>query len=359
MRDSISKKPDKAMGVARRFLSVGVRVILCVVLLGYLIRRLDLEEFGRVLTGAASQWPWWLAGLAFTFLGLFAGVWRWSEILAAQGIRLPFGQVFSIFFIGQFFNAFMLGACGGDVARAYYVAHRAGGRRTEAASTVLVDRAIGLWVTIAFGCAMIADRRDMFFSHPASRWPAALMWILLAGSAVAAWVLFRRNLIEQPWLAAWRESESRVVRLARRVYAAFFLYRQRPAVMVGAAALSLVNIAGLSLACWSFARSLDVDQPLSVFFALFPVITVIAAVPLTPGSLGVRESLFVTLFNAVQVGDETAMSLSLLVYAGSLVWSLFGGAIFLGFAAGEGRGFREELDAIQHETPSDAGAGTP
>ncbi|MBU1693305.1 MAG: flippase-like domain-containing protein [Verrucomicrobia bacterium] len=359
MRDSVSRKRDSAGAVARRFLSVGGRVVLCVVLLGLLVRRLDLQEFGRILAGAASQWPWWLAGLAFTFMGLFAGAWRWREILTAQGIRLSFGQVFCIFFIGQFFNAFMLGACGGDVARAYYVARRASGRRAEAASTVLVDRAIGLWVTIAFGCAMIARHRALFTEYAANRWPALLMWILLAGSAAAAWLLFRRNLAEHPWLAARLKPESRVGRLVRRVYAAFFLYRGRPLLMVGAAGLSLVNIVGLTLACWSFARSLGVDNPLSVFFALFPVITVIAAVPLTPGSLGVREGLFVTLFSSVQVGDETAMSLSLLVYAGSLVWSLFGGAIFMGYAASEGRGFREELEAIQHEGVPGVEGGPP
>ncbi|MBP7830899.1 MAG: flippase-like domain-containing protein [Kiritimatiellae bacterium] len=340
------------MGGARRILSVGVRVGLCVGLMGFLLRRLDLAEFGRVLAGAAAQWPWWLAGLGFTFLGLFAGAWRWAELLAAQGLRLPFGQVFSIFFIGQFFNAFMLGACGGDVARAYYVTRRAGGgRRAEAASTVLVDRAIGLWVTIAFGCVMIAVDHALFAHYPANRWPAIFMWALLAGSAAAAWLLFRRNLAEHPWLAARLNPASRVGGLVRRVYAAFYLYRRRPALLAGAAGLSLVNLFGLTLACWSFARSLGVDAPLAVFFALFPVITVVAAIPLTPGSLGVRESLFVTLFAAVQVGDETALSLSLLVYAGSLVWSLFGGAIFLGYAAGEGHGFREELEAIQHDAP--------
>ena len=346
------------MSRARRFLSLGVRLALCIGLMAFLLRRLDLEEFGRVLAGAAGEWPWWLAGLGFTFLGLFAGAWRWGEILAAQGLRLSFGQVFSIFFIGQFFNAFMLGACGGDVARAYYVARRAGGRRTEAASTVLVDRAIGLWVTIAFGCLMIAFRHALFVHQPAGRWPALLMWILLAGSAFAAWLLFRRNLAEHPWLSARMKPASRFGGLVRRIYSAFYLYRQRPGLMAGAGALSLVNVFGLTMACWSFARSLGVDVPLMVFFALFPVITVIAAIPLTPGSLGVRESLFVTLFAAVQIGDETAMSLSLLVYAGSLVWSLFGGAIFLGYAAGEGHGFREELEAIQHDA-APTGEGLP
>ena len=91
---------------------------------------------GSVLAQTVSRWPWWLAGIILTFLGLLAGVFRWKEILAAQGLRLPLSRVFSIFFIGQFFNAFMLGACGGDVARAYYASRDTPGRRTEAASTV-------------------------------------------------------------------------------------------------------------------------------------------------------------------------------------------------------------------------------
>ena len=45
----------------------------------------------------------------------------------------------------------------------------------------------------------------------------------------------------------------------------------------------------------------------------------------TPGSLGVRESLFVSLFRAVLVPAPQALLLSLMVYGGGLFWSLAGG----------------------------------
>lgn len=343
------------MRVGRRLLAVGGRVLLGATLLVFLFRRLDKEELAQVFAGAATEWPWWLAALGFTFLGLLAGTWRWGNLLEAQGLRLPFSQVFSIFFIGQFFNAFMLGACGGDVARAYYVARCVRGQRAEAASTVLMDRVLGLWLTIAFGCALMAWRRDLFVHHATGRAALLFMWILLAGSSGAIWLLFRKNLLEHPWLAGEIRSDARVVRWIRRVYQAFFLYRRQPAVLAGTAGLSLVNIVGLTLACWSLARGLDVRLSFSVFFALFPVITVIAAVPLTPGSLGVREGLFVTFFGWVGVGDETALSLSLLVYATSLVWSLFGGLLFMGFAVRSGQGLRAEFEAIQHEPAAGGG----
>ena len=335
-------------GFKKRALLI-LRLVLCVGLFALLLRQFEAPVLLEALGQTATHWPWWLAALGLMFLGLLAGVLRWRDILAAQGLVLPVSQVFSIFFIGQFFNGFMLGACGGDVARAYYVARRTTHRRAEAASTVLVDRAIGLWITILVGCLLIAFRPDLFRTRTATLALAVFMLALLAGSALAGIVLFRRNMIEHWPMLQRLEWNTRLGHLFRRLYEAFYLYRNRPGVLARAAFYSVLNLAFLTWSCIAFARSLHLTVPAVTFFAFFPVITVLAAVPLTPGSLGVREGFFVMLFRVAGVENELALALSLMFYAGGLVWSLFGGLIFLGFSAGSGRRMSEDLDAIQHE----------
>jgi uncharacterized membrane protein YbhN (UPF0104 family) len=68
-------------------------------------------------------------------------------------------------------------------------------------------------------------------------------------------------------------------------------------------------------------------------FLIVPMVVCISALPITPSGLGVRENLYVWLLSssALQVAPTQALSLSLLAYAGSLVWSLIGGLVYAGF----------------------------
>lgn len=103
-----------------------LRVVLCIGLLTFLFYQIDIRAILNASLNAMNHWPWLVSGIAMTFLGLAAGAMRWSEILAAQGIRFSPLKVVHIFLVGQFFNAFMLGACGGDIVRAYYAAKYTG-----------------------------------------------------------------------------------------------------------------------------------------------------------------------------------------------------------------------------------------
>ena len=331
---------------ATKRLSLAARVIIGAGLMVYLVNRLDIQTLWSVLGQTVSRWPWWLAGIILTFLGLLAGVFRWKEILGAQGFHLPLSRVFSIFFIGQFFNAFMLGACGGDVARAYCVSDTPG-RRAEATSTVFVDRAVGLFATIAFCCIMIAFRIPLFLDHQGARGPGFLMLLFLLGALIAMFALFRRNLFEHWPFFQRLETDTRLGPLIRRAYDAVYLYRRHVRVMLVSLGLSLLNLAFLTLACYSFGRSLQVEQSVLDCFTLFPIISVIAAIPITPGSLGVREGLFITMYQAINVDAHYSISMSLMVYLGSLVWSLFGGLVFVGYSAGSGHTLRAEMDALK------------
>jgi len=335
-----------------RFLTQLLRTAVGLAILLYLFRRIDLSGLGSALHASLAH-PFWLAGgIGMTFLGLTMGVIRWHRILRAQGLSLTGARVFSIFFVGQFFNAFMPGACGGDVARAYYVVrdtHR--GKRTEAASTVFVDRAVGLFVLILFCCGVIAVRLPFFLTHPKAKAVGMLMLAFLAFAVLGILALFRRNLFEHWSLFRRVESWPTVGPLIRRAYDAFYLYRRRLPTVAQAFAFSLLNLGFLTSACICFSSALEIELPHPILnhFTMFPIITTLAAIPLTPGALGLREGLFAGLYGYLGVPPEQAVSLSLLVYAGGLFCSLLGGIIFIRHTASEHHGLREELEALSRE----------
>ena len=310
-----------------------IRVVVCLALLSFLFFKLDMTSLVQAARHVSAHWVWLIVGLGMTFLGLMAGAVRWKVILDTQGIHLSTAATLRIYFIGQFFNAFLLGACGGDVARAYYVARGQTGRRAEAAATIIVDRAIGLFCTILFACVMILIRMHVFLDHTGPRDTGFMMIFFLLAAMLAVVALFSKNVFEHFRFFQAIENTTRIGPLIRRAYDVFFLCRKKHRMLATSAALSMASLVFLTLACWDFGQALELDVELLDYLALFPVITVLMSVPLTPGALGVRESLFVSLFRSVMVDKPHALVMSLLVYAGGLFWSLVGGALYLGIGS--------------------------
>ncbi len=329
------------------------RILLGGALLAYLFFRMrqDFSGLHGVLRDGLQHWPLWFVSLLFTFLGLLAGALRWHVILRAAQLPLPWAKVFSIFFIGQFFNSFMLGACGGDLARAFYVAREWPGKRAEAATTALIDRAVGLLVLVAFGSGVILYRFHLFFDTIGNRWMGFVMISFLGAAAVLMLALLRKNLFEHwPLFQRW-EKQTILGATFRRIYEALFLFHTRPHTLALVVLLSFLNMVLLTLACTFIGMSLNVELRLRDYFTLFPVITVLSSLPLTPGGLGVREGLFVELLNTLGVAAVKALPLSLLTYLGGLVWSLLGGLIFLGYSSSTGHSFKAEMTAMQATEP--------
>ena len=325
-----------------------LRATLCVALLAGLFHRVDgptLRDAGR---DALSHPGWLAAGALLTLCGILMAALRWAGILRAQGFVLSAGWVIRVFFIGQFFNAFMFGACGGDLVRIYYTIRESVQRRTEAATTVLIDRGIGLILQIVFGCALLLSYGPLFRATATGRAAAALMLAGLA-AAVVGLMLFRvRNLFEHFTVLQRMEERFALGRRVRRAYEAAFAYHRQPRALAGAAVFSLLNLLFQIAACAALGRSLAINVPLSVYLAFFPTISVLTAIPLTPGSFGVREGLFVVLFRSVGVDGHRALLLSLLVYTCGLLWSLLGGLLFLGHSAAGGRSLYAEMESIRH-----------
>ena len=78
------------------------------------------------------------------------------------------------------------------------------------------------------------------------------------------------------------------------------------------------------------ARGLSLVISPLVLLVIVPMIICVSALPITPSGLGVRENLYVLMLAVpeISVTATQALSLSLLAYAGSLVWSLIGGLVY-------------------------------
>lgn len=280
----------------------------------------------------ASMDSWWLfMSLALMGLTIFIGVLRWQIVLRVHGLQLPLARTTQISFVAHFFNSFLLGSIGGDVLKAYYVARETHHKKTEAVVTVVVDRLIGLFSMLVFGCLMIIPNYDLLFSNHRLR---GIILTVLVMTAVCGGFLIvgfwggvsKRLPRARQWLRRLPRGEA-----LERSLEAFrhfgrdktFFWRIIPITMLQ----NVVLVAHFYVLTLGFHQQV----PVLALAAIVPVVTSISALPITPSGLGVRENLYVWMLAVPSLGVPAAQALllSLVGYAGSLVWSLVGGVIYL------------------------------
>ena len=178
------------MSKLKKGLSVGFRVGFCLLLLLWIFHSIFLNEGKIAAQNSGLDWSrmarpqqWKLAwtlgpqdlwhtlrmihpaallvSVLLVGIAIFAGVVRWRIVLEASGLHLALGRATSISFVAQFFNSFLLGSTGGDLIKAYYAARETHHKKTEAVTTVFVDRSVGLWSMLLFASLMMAPNYAM------------------------------------------------------------------------------------------------------------------------------------------------------------------------------------------------------
>jgi uncharacterized protein (TIRG00374 family) len=272
---------------------------------------------------------------------IMLNVIRWRMILRVQGLDLPLSRATSISFVAQFFNSFLLGSSGGDLIKAYYAARETHHKKTEAVTTVFIDRLIGLWSMLLFAVLMSAMDITIVLKYK-RYWALSL---LILGMFIALTIVLT--------IAFWGGVSKRFPRARhylRRLPKAEKLERsldscrefgKKPRLLIDTVGLSLI----LNLFCvfqvLFLANSLGIHAT-QAMFVVVPVVFCISALPITPSGLGVRENLFVLLLVVLNVPQTSALSLSLLAFAGGLFWSMVGGVVYMGLKE------KEHLGEVAH-----------
>jgi uncharacterized protein (TIRG00374 family) len=313
--------------------------------------------------GAAKLWHdltspdplWLLAGMAFFAVICVVNVVRWQIILRVQHIELSYWRATELFFIGHFFNSFMLGSTGGDVVKAYYAAQETHHKKAEAVMTIIIDRLIGLIGLFAVAAVMMLANLRLLFGNeqlrPMSVTVMSIFGVLVVCLFAGFWPglrrflhacrehVFHRGHKRQAWrrlfsderLDHWSKRFAGVRENVKKMIGAYQAYAAHKPALIKTFLLALVTHVTLIFSAICFGKSLGIEVDLGFYFVMVPAINCIAAVPITINGLGVREGLFVASFAAGGVPNEKALLLSLLGFAASLFFSVVGGVIYLLF----------------------------
>jgi uncharacterized protein (TIRG00374 family) len=277
----------------------------------------------RTLTQAEPAWLW--AGVALFTASHFAGSTQWNWLLKAEGIRLPWLKCLSIYFIGLFFNNFLIGGVGGDVFRMLDV-RRSSGKGASAVSAVFLDRMAGMLAMTGIAVAAIpfalsggsfGTRLWIPFIALAGGWCFCLLFLFHKP--------FARILIRLIRFMIPRRIETS----AREVYGKINAFGRNRGLLLRILGMSCTVQLARIYTHYLVARSLGAALPPAVFFLVVPIVAVAATLPVSVGGIGLREQTGAVLFGAAGMAGSLAVSTEFLAYLVAVVSSLYGGMLFI------------------------------
>ena len=291
-----------------RFLPTLLRLGLTAVGLWLAAQSIELAQVGQLLAGVDGRW----AAVAFLLINasLFLRAYRWQLLLRGLGVQMGFGRLVALYFVGNFFNAFLPSGFGGDAVRVVEVAQEVGSE--VAAGTVFLDRFTGLLTLFGMGLLALPFR-------PASFPPALVLSLVLVcgGGLVAGVVVLDGRLL--------RLVGGRLPRALGR----FVLAVERcgrPAIGRALGVSLLFN--GLLVGWWTaVAQALGTAVGFGYNLLVVPLLAVALLAP-SIGGLGVREALAVPLLAGAGVGGDAAVAISLLEFLLMRLSSLLGAGVY-------------------------------
>ena len=299
-----------------------LKVVLTLALLVFLLFRMDLAEFGKVLV-SANLFLVLIAGL-FYFGTVFLSVGRWKAILENFDIHTPLVPLTKITLIGYFFNLFLPSAIGGDFVRAYYLAKRESRGMSTTVTTILLDRTAGLSALLLIGLISVSI-------YPISVQGFSLVGLFLlvaAGFALGITAIFHSGAHRYFNALLRRLHLDKFEEKLELVYQGLTQLRRNRFAILLVILLSLGVQLLVVIAMWFAALSIGISVSFNLFLIFIPIVNLATAIPLTINGVGVRESVYYLLFSQVGVPVESAVTLSLLNLLVMMMAALPGGIVY-------------------------------
>ncbi|MGB0383686.1 MAG: lysylphosphatidylglycerol synthase transmembrane domain-containing protein [Ardenticatenaceae bacterium] len=298
---------------------IGSLLRIGVTLFGLALAATQINPTEMVAILANTHWFWVLATFMLVNLSLVVRAYRWFLLLRGVNRSVSFGRLVELYFVGNFFNAFLPSGFGGDVVRVVEVAQEV--PANVATGTVLVDRLSGLFMLFVMALLAIPFRPESF--------PTTLTWLIsltcIAGLVGLA-VFFDGRLIQRfgKWLP------HKLSPVGDGPIAQVMLAVQQCGRQAIWGALAVSTLFNLMLVAWwttaSYALTYQVDYSYNLL--VVPILSIALLIP-SVGGLGVRETLAPMLFVSAGLTAESAVALSLLVFIILRLSSLVGAPIYL------------------------------
>lgn len=294
-----------------------LRIALSVLALALLFHKVGGREVWDTL--AAAEWRWLALAWALGVTGLVVRTFRWRALLAGLGLAPPFDRLLKLYFVGAFFNIFLLSGFGGDVVRVIELAQDE--QRAAAFGTVLVDRLTGILSLFLMGLCVLPFTRGL------APWLVWTFVVVSVGGLTGGFLLLEGNLLRRlterlpgPLSLAGKGALA-------QVYAAVSGsgWRAVGMALLLSTVFNLTNVAQY----WLCGLAVGLELNFTFYFIAVPLLALTLLVPISVGGLGARDWVAQPLFASVGASDALTAGMSLLVWLATAASGLVGGVVYL------------------------------
>ena len=260
----------------------------------------------------------WAGVLGGSLLAQAVGIMKWRFFVNVGRAGLKRLDAVHCYSAGLFANLCLPGIVGGDLLR-LGLAGRFTGRAEAALWGGVSDRATDV---LALGALAVVG--SLLSGHGLTGWASQVVPVLLVIALilllVAGPLLFRRPLAR--WPRRFRRTIGRSLVTLRRM-------RRQPKVAARGFVLSLgIQSAYIVLQAW-LGRSVGIDVTIWAWFFAWPLVKLIALLPISLGGLAVREASLAALLLGFGVPPARSVVASLLWQAVVIFHGLLGGLVWL------------------------------
>jgi uncharacterized protein (TIRG00374 family) len=242
-------------------------------------------------------------------------------MMRVQQVRLSLWNSTKLTFAGNFFNFAMPGGMtGGDVIKAYYVT-RFTQHKTEAVTTIFLDRVVGLiGLVLMSGTVVLLTHESSHFSQLKLPLAAIVGGLVVSGAMVYSrrvrQALRLRQIVDRLPLAAQLQ----------RIGQATLAMRSHKLLVTSSLLITFALQGTCIVSATIMAWAIGMQGSFDYFFIYIAVGFLIAAVPISPPqAIGVMESFYVWCFTADGLNTASqAFALAVAVRLIQLVWALPG-----------------------------------
>jgi hypothetical protein len=300
--------------------------------------RTDLENSLRGLE-LATFWPYLAGCIGLLAVTHFCRAWRWNNLLAPIGARLPPGRLLAVSSVGFMF-ILALPARLGEFVRPALIREKGKVSASAALGTVAVERIVdGLLVSLFVFGAFFAQRNSPVAQAESWMMPTAYFALgIFAAAMVFLGFALRwpaetvRFSVRLTLARHYAPRLSRVLEVKLRSMIDGFLVlkdRRNLAIFV---LWSIAYWGANGLSFWILARGFGLELPLIGAFAAMGLVAVGISLPNAPALMGQYQwftQLGLTLYMGETVAKGQGLAFAIALWALQVVWYISMGAIAL------------------------------
>jgi uncharacterized protein (TIRG00374 family) len=307
----------------KRTVRVAATLVVTSAALAYILTQIDLSKTWSILTSAAV--PWLALSAALTIVTVPPMGWRWQLLLRARGIQESVGWLTRTYFVSYAVGQVLPTSVGGDASRIFETSRRHPGQITPITGSVLLERALGLAVTLVLagiGLILAIGR------YPIGPYIGVEI-VFILGTIAVGFVFFSRSVRARLRFALPYAQRFRVEKAARAVYDGLHGYRDHPVTLVYVSLITACAQLVRVVAIYASGRAVGIDLGVLPYVVLGPLLFLVMLVPFTVNGIGVREAFFISFLGKLGVPHDQAFACGFLFFLMTILLALPGVGIVL------------------------------